>query len=158
MTTFEHTDDPSLYKSLKRYATVFTLITIAGSVLVLAGWQFDIDILKRPMPGSVVMKPVTSVLFILNGISLFILLEKERRKYLFISRFFSIFVSLIATARISEIAFGIYTGIGKILYGNKLPHSIEDHTLNFISLNTAIIFLLLGLILFAISFENKRLR
>lgn len=149
----------SVYLSLKRYSHAFALITIVSGFLVLLGWQFDIPILYRPFEGSVVMKPVTAVLFILSGTSLWVILEKEQRlRFLLPARIVSWIVVFVGIARVLEIAIGFNSGIGSILYPEKLPHSPNDQTLNFLSLNTAIIFILLGLIIFSLSFNSRRLR
>ena len=41
-----------------RYLQVFLLLIL---LLVLVGWQFDIEWLKHPLPGTVAMNPVTAM-------------------------------------------------------------------------------------------------
>jgi hypothetical protein len=44
--------------------------TIVIASLVLAGWTFDIDRLKRVAPGLIAMNPVTALAFLLSAFSL----------------------------------------------------------------------------------------
>ena len=39
-------------------------------MLILLGWQFDLELLKRVHPGLVAMNPVTAVCFLMAGLSL----------------------------------------------------------------------------------------
>jgi PAS domain S-box-containing protein len=56
------------------------VFTIAVGFLVLAGWLFDIDLLKRPVPGFVAMNPLTASLFIFAGFSVLLSLRSDRWK------------------------------------------------------------------------------
>ena len=46
------------------------MLPIIVSLFVLAGWYFDIEVLKRVSPGFVAMNPMTACLFLLAGLSL----------------------------------------------------------------------------------------
>ena len=48
------------------------IVSLIG-VFVLFGWAFEIDFLKRMVPGYVFMNPVTAVAFILSAIALLLL-------------------------------------------------------------------------------------
>ena len=56
----------SAHKSRSLAVTATALI--AG--LVLIGWIFDVDLLKRVLPGLVAMNPMTAVAFLLSVFSL----------------------------------------------------------------------------------------
>jgi hypothetical protein len=44
-------------------------VAIAVGLLVLAGWFFDVEVLKRVSPRFVAMNPVTAICFVLIGIA-----------------------------------------------------------------------------------------
>src|SRR5437016_32488 len=61
---------------LARHYLLFSLATsvatLVGGILVLVGWQLDLDMLKRVLPGSSPMEPNTAIGFVLLGISLWL--------------------------------------------------------------------------------------
>ena len=56
-----------------KIAGFFGLAITAVGFLVLLGWQFDIEFLKRPFYGVVAMNPITAIEFIFFGLSVFLL-------------------------------------------------------------------------------------
>ena len=70
--------------STNQRAFVFsqTLAFVASfiSILVLSGWIFEIDFLKRIVPGYVMMNPTTAVLFILLSAGLWLLQSDDVRR------------------------------------------------------------------------------
>lgn len=65
---------PGLLALLKTVARVAGVVPDMVGCLVLAGWEFDVEVLKRILPGLVAMNPITALTFILAGISLMLLL------------------------------------------------------------------------------------
>lgn len=53
---------------------VSTIAVLVGCS-VIAGWAFNLEILKRFLPGLVAMHPTTALAFILAGVSLLLLLR-----------------------------------------------------------------------------------
>lgn len=64
-------------------AQFFGLAIAAVGFLVLLGWQFNIEFLKRPIPGLVAMNPVTAIGFIFSGLALFFSLKSKGEKNIF---------------------------------------------------------------------------
>lgn len=52
----------------RRIASALGIIVAATGLLVLFGWQFDIDWFKRPVADMVCMNPVTALAFIIAGV------------------------------------------------------------------------------------------
>jgi len=66
--------EPDLRGTAPRLARPVALLTLLAGVSVLAGWAFDIALLKSISPGWVSMKANTAVCFVLSGIALFLAL------------------------------------------------------------------------------------
>ncbi|HET9418199.1 MAG TPA: hypothetical protein VFO30_02575, partial [Chthoniobacterales bacterium] len=95
---------------------------IAG--LVLIGWTFDVDLLKRVVPGLVAMNPMTAVAFLLGAISLFLFSdEKSDGRASFhppLARGCALLIALIGVAKLVAIARGIDLGVDRWLFSSKL--------------------------------------
>ncbi len=59
--------------SLTTLSTITGTLTALVGLLVLTGWQFDIDLLKNPLAGTVSMKANTAAAFLLAGLALIFL-------------------------------------------------------------------------------------
>src|ERR1700716_2352239 len=70
---------PRLVAALHATARVAAVVPVAVGVLVLFGWWFDIELLKRIVPGLVAMNPITAVGFLCLGISLALVSQDGRR-------------------------------------------------------------------------------
>jgi hypothetical protein len=65
---------------LRIAAKALSLAVVMGAVVVMAGWIFDIGVLKSVSPGWVTMKFDTAVAFILSGITLFFIARSAEGK------------------------------------------------------------------------------
>jgi hypothetical protein len=54
--------------SYHTWAVVIACLVIIIAMLVLSGWQLDIEIFKRPARGLVAMNPITALCFILCSV------------------------------------------------------------------------------------------
>lgn len=70
--------DEAILKAMKTWSRILVAVTILNAILVLVGWQFHIEFLKRPFPTLVAMNPVTGVGFFFIGCS-FLLLDSKSR-------------------------------------------------------------------------------
>ena len=102
-------------------------IAIFIGSLVLLGWYFDIEILKKGFPGSpATMKANTALCFLLSGLSLWLSQimvvqrtssgEKRRVFYLRMSRFCAVAVAGIGLLTIIQYSFGYNFGIDELLF------------------------------------------
>ena len=113
-------------------------------LLALAGWAFQIEFLTRLAPGFVAMNPVTAAALILLAVAMLLQLRRQIRP----ARFLAVLVMAIASAKLSQVAFGWPPGIDQILFGDELSR-MTDVPPNRIAPNTAVALLLLGAALFA---------
>ena len=61
---------PTSHQGLARWTNLFSLLVICIGSAAILGWIFDVSFLKRIVPGSVLMKFNTALLFLLAGVSL----------------------------------------------------------------------------------------
>jgi PAS domain S-box-containing protein len=102
------------FKTFSEYLSI--LIVFIG-VIVLIGWMFNITIFLSPSSGFSTIKSNVGLVFILIGVSLFLLqtkrVNKNNRR---IAQIFAFFVVLIGFLTILEYIFNINFGIDQILF------------------------------------------
>src|SRR5688572_9661168 len=85
---------------LSRSSYILSLIVVIGSIMVIIGWQFDIEIFKRPVEYTISMNPVTALCFIFSATSLLLFAYRYNRKYRAASLTLAVIVMIIAEIRI----------------------------------------------------------
>ncbi len=102
------------FKSFSEYLSIF--IAFIG-VIVLIGWMFNISIFLSPSSGFSTIKSNVGLVFILIGVSLFLLqtkrVNKNNRR---ITQILAFFVVLIGFLTLIEYIFNINLGIDQILF------------------------------------------
>ncbi|MBI5214144.1 MAG: CHASE3 domain-containing protein [Ignavibacteriae bacterium] len=117
-------------------------ITTLVGVFVLAGWQFDIAILKTVLPGTVSMKANTAACFFLAGVCL-IFLQRSLPQNKAIIRLCAIVIASVGFLTICEYLFDWNIGLDEILF--KEPGgAVETIHPGRLAPTTALNFLLLG--------------
>jgi PAS domain S-box-containing protein len=135
-----------LQHQLQKISRIFAVILIGLAALVLFGWQFEIEFLKRPFPKLVAMNPVTALAFISAGIS-FLLLTTQKKsagKYKAGTLLASL-VILIAAAKFASLIHGFNFQIDQFFFTEQLNRDIVGNISNRMALNTAFCFLLTGI-------------
>jgi PAS domain S-box-containing protein len=149
--------DVALQAKLKRWSRYLTALVILISGLVLIGWQFNIEILKRPIPRLVAMNPVTSFAFICSGISFFLFTSKVFTKTKqIVASFFASLVLLIAVLKITSLIFGIDFYVDRLLFYSKLDRDAMGNISNGMSINTSLCFLLSGIALLLMTKNTRK--
>ncbi|WP_276500202.1 sensor histidine kinase [Terrimonas pollutisoli] len=104
-----------------RWSVILAISVIAIALLVLIGWQFDILVLTRPLPGAKAMNPIAALAFIFAAVSFLFQttdqLTGRKRKTGYI---FAILVLLIGTLKFFSLTFGLDFQIDALLFQNKL--------------------------------------
>jgi hypothetical protein len=75
------TPDNLVIGRLRAAPVLAALIVTVISALVLVGWSFEIDFLKRIIPGYVFMNPTTAVAFVLSSIALWLLQSRNADEF-----------------------------------------------------------------------------
>jgi PAS domain S-box-containing protein len=124
---------------LVRIATIFAWIIILIGSLVLLGWQFDIEFLKRLAPGLVAMNPVSALCFIASGSTLLNYDLKKNKPSHFPLLLIGV-VALCGILKILELTLNWHTGFDTLLFSEKLQIEALKFKANRMAPNTALCF------------------
>jgi PAS domain S-box-containing protein len=132
-------------------------VALAVGLLVLTGWFFDIEVLKRVSPRFVAMNPVTAICFVLVGIAFECLRPMKMSKW---ARLVGIALALLVTS-VGAVKMGSYLlgwplRTDALLFGLKLEE-VTHRIPNQMAPNTALNFICIGLALCLIDFRLRRL-
>ena len=125
--------------------------------MALAGWQWDVPVLRSIIPGLTPMNPGGSAVgFLLTGIAMLLITHPEIKKSVYASRICAAGVMLIAVCGIGHYLFGWSEGPDNLLFGEALEREagISGHA-NRIAPNTAAAFLLISA---ALTFIDVKIR
>jgi PAS domain S-box-containing protein len=149
--------NPELYSTLGYWSKCLSVSLITIGCLVLIGWQFDIDVFKRPVPYVVAMNPLTAIMFIACGACLLLQASsKENNKRSPLTLWLSIFILGIALIRLISILTKYDLPVDTILYPSKLEGDIIGNLSNRMAPNTVFNFILAGTTLLMMQFETER--
>ena len=158
-----HDGQPAVPSSIPRLPKAASAGVVLVSLLVLAGWAFNIEFLKRVIPDAVTMNPMTAVAFILSSAGLWLsradvsdasrLVRIRRTAFLCAAT-----VALIGLVRLLGYAAGWDVGLDRLLFASKLATAGGDpNILNRMAPNTALNFLFAGSALLLAGSRDRRL-
>jgi PAS domain S-box-containing protein len=153
------------YIRLIRWSKYLAILVLAIGILVLARWQWDIALFKRPLPRLTAMNPLTALSFILAGIS-FLLLSPIGRRGLFvvpfpktgrlIGRILACLVLVTGLLKLAGVFLMARLPIDRILFAEKLmteaPGSLSDQ----MTIHSAFCFALSGISLLLLNRVTRR--
>ncbi len=146
------------FKSVQ-FARLLALLVFALGALVLIGWQFELDLLRRPIPQSVAMNPLTALLFVFTGSSFLLLTAPTASKRLLqIGYFIASMVILLAAVRFFLPLFVPNYRIDFLLFSAKIDAEASRGLISGMAVNTAIAFLFSGTGLVLFKNESQRIR
>jgi signal transduction histidine kinase len=148
-----HSELPILLKGLPAAASA---LAICVGVLVLAGWFFDLEVLKRVLHGFAAMNPATAISFTVAGFALAASIrqnqaEAGRR----LATTLSAIVLFIGLAKLIGIAANWHPNIDEWLFALKVT-AAEREMPNRMAPNTALNFVLVGLSLLTLDVSTRR--
>lgn len=138
-----------------RWAGYLTAMVIIIALLVLAGWYFNLDFLKRPLPKLVAMNPTTALSFVFSGTALF-LLNSKKNTGLFtrFGYFLAVTVTLVSLVCILNIIFKLNIHPDRVLFSGRLAEDALNNIPNRMAPNTCVCFLLAGTALLLLHYES----
>ena len=143
----------------RKQGTLAATATALIAGLVLIGWTFDVDLLKRVIPGLVAMNPMSAVAFLLAALSHFLFSDEKSdgraHFHLWLARGCALLVTLVGAAKLVALFRGTDIGIDQWLFPSKLTVGFQVR--NMMAPNTAFNFLLLGSALLFLHSRSRRL-
>ncbi|HEY3781028.1 MAG TPA: ATP-binding protein [Fimbriimonadaceae bacterium] len=129
-----------------RAAAITAITLISVSLLVIAGWLFQIEFLKSLVPGLVPMNPMTALCFIATGVAVWLLRNPKQstKAPRAVANCLATAVIAVAAIRLIGYAAGWESGIDCLFFLNRLQ---AESIPNRMAPNTAAAFLLIGLTL-----------
>lgn len=110
-------DGPLLaHPSYPRATRCAAVVTVAVGVSALAGWAFNLPLLKSMLPGVVEMKANTAVGLVLAGCVLFILGKRPSLPFQRLAQTLALAVAALGFATLGEFVFGWQLSIDDLLF------------------------------------------
>jgi diguanylate cyclase (GGDEF)-like protein len=149
---------PGIVSTLHTIAVLSSIVPVLMGVLVLGGWTFGIETLKRIVPGLTAMNPLTAFLFICSGLALGLLASGQsspgRRRMAAVLGGVAAATGLARTLAIAGVA---DLGLDRLLFADKLDLADFGRP-NQMAPNTAANFILAGIALMWIDRPFRRFR
>ena len=139
--------------TLPKLVIVLSLFPIILAIMVLAGWEFNIEFLRRGTGSSVAMNPTTAVTFISLGLAI---IGSSINQHLLAKRLwrFAAFIVVIGSAiKLSDVTFATSFAIDTYLFHTKLSAAFAYPSR--MAPNTAFAFCLLGSSLLLTDMRSK---
>jgi len=147
--------NPRLTPAFSAFARGASVIPVLVGCFVLGGWASDIEALKRVLPGLVAMNPITALLFILAGATLwFLRTEEAEQRTLRIWQVIAGIIALVGLVKLGGIVFGWDTGIDQMLFRDKLG-AVGNALPNRMAPTTALSFTVAGCALLLLDVETR---
>lgn len=135
---------------LKTLSEIFSIIIVAGGLIIFLGWALDISIFKTPGSYFSAVKTNTALCFIFLGLSLWFLQEKRlNKRNLIIGQILAFLAALIGLLTLIEYLFNINLFIDEMIFSEPWG-AIQTTNPNRMANTTAIEFLLIGVTLLII--------
>ncbi len=151
------TNNINLQQKLQKLSRRLILCVLLIAVFVLAGWQLDIEFLKRPIPGLAAMNPLTAFAFLFIAVSFLLITAKSKTQLKSNSALILASIVLcIGLLKISALLFGYESPLDGLLFSGKFNANAGGNSFNRIAPNTAFCLILSAISLMAINFETRR--
>ncbi|MBC7950037.1 MAG: PAS domain S-box protein [Chitinophagaceae bacterium] len=148
--------DVPLQERLVRWSRYLAIGVIMIAIMVLLGWQLDIDPMRRLLPGQAAMNPVTAICFLFASISFLLLTApirtpgKNTIAYLLAS-----VVTIVGILKLAGLTGTIDWQIDWTLFTDEFEQNISDRSRNSIATISAICLVLTGIALFLMKMESR---
>lgn len=118
---------------------------MAIALVVLAGWQWDVALLRRPIAGLVAMNPTTAVTFLLSSFSALLMILPWRYRYQRIAgKFLAIIVLAAGAGCLLGYIVPSLAGADQWLYAHRLRVDETGNGSARMAINSTLCFLLIG--------------
>jgi signal transduction histidine kinase/CheY-like chemotaxis protein len=143
---------------IKLYSAIASATAVAVGCIVLAGWEFNVETLKRILPHAVSMNPLTAVGVALAGASLAAWQAQEdcrptARPRRIIAQAIGGLVALLALLKLGDLLLGWNLAADRVLFRDKLD--LDPVYVNRMAPTTAFGLALLGAALISVDWELR---
>lgn len=132
-----------------------SLVAIMAGALALVGWVWDLDTIRRILPGTVSMNPLTAIAFMVGGFSLWMHGTEAPQRPKFWPEALALLVLMIGFWRLMGYVFEWEVGIDQWLFAEKLATDLAGQP-NRMSPNAALNFVFLGCGLLLMNRTSRR--
>ncbi|HEY8968437.1 MAG TPA: hypothetical protein VIM64_05080, partial [Puia sp.] len=146
--------DLYIQRNFQRASGYFTGAVIVIAVLVLAGWKWDVEFLRRPLFGTAAMNPATALCLLLAGISFWLTENKPHLRYA--GAFCAVVVMLAALLRLGSLYRGFPFQVDLILFRQEIKVLPGGHARDRMSISGAICLLLIAVSLLLLYAKTSR--
>jgi PAS domain S-box-containing protein len=158
-TTVLTKENNALLLVMQKWAKFLFWLVVVNAMLVLVGWQFNIEVLKQPFPKLVAMNPVTALGFVFLGSAFLILDSKGKYRGVEAVGFNLIFIPiLIGIIRLLAVPGLIDFQIDLTVYRDYVDADKIGNGPGRMATSSAISFILLGLSIISLHMGGKRLK
>ncbi|HKH59282.1 MAG TPA: PAS domain S-box protein [Flavitalea sp.] len=129
----------------KNYSAGTAIVVILIAVTTIAGWHFDIERFKHPIPELIAMNPMTSMSLMLSAVSLLLLIRDDQKKsHVYLAKLFAGCVIAVGLLKLLFVFTSFNTGVDHWLYKSKLLNELANNRPNRIAPNSALNFIFIG--------------
>lgn len=137
--------DDAILKIMKAWSGILVAVSVLNAVLVLFGWQFNINVLRQPFTNLVAMNPVSAISFLVVGCSYFLLDLKNKYSFARAAGFALIIVPmLIAILRILDEAHVINFHVDLFFFRDSINADASGYGPGRMATSSALCFLMLS--------------
>ncbi len=135
--------DAATVNRLKKAAHYTAIAIMLMGLVVLAGWQFSIDAIKRPLPTPVAMNPMTALCFVVVGLAYLIKIGVRRSLYPG-ANLLALIVVLVGVLRVIDFVFGLSIGLDRMIFRERLAVDEAMSLAGRMAITTACCYILVG--------------
>jgi PAS domain S-box-containing protein len=137
------------------YFSIFLVILMG--LLVLLGWNYRVDFLKRPIPGLVAMNPLTAICFVGVGVSfLLIIAQNSLLQKLKLGYTLAGLVMLVSAIKLIGLSTVLSGQIDMVIFSDEIQKDAEKGLVSRMAANTAIAFIISVITLLFLNSYTKR--
>src|SRR5690349_8418460 len=137
-----------------RWSSFLAWTATGVAMLVLIGWQFNITILKSPLPYMNAMNPTTALVFILCGFAL-LLITSTRIDYIKLGKSLAVIIFAVGLIRLLNDIIKVDIPIDLFLFKTRLIKE-SSGPITRMAPNTAFNFILAGVALLTLDHESSK--
>lgn len=147
--------DKSLQLRLAKRSRWLSATVVLIATLVLLGWEFNVDLLKRMVPGLVAMNPLTASCFVLLGCSFFLMTQKSNTRSFGVGYLLASLVILLAGIKIADVLYDFSIQPDMLLFPEKIKATVINGRPNYMAPNTALCLILTGIALLLLQVQIR---